>query len=200
MVFYSLCFSIIYHFCSRNVKSKINKSIKLIAAIDFLIRCLLLIVTYLAICNTINLSFVLQICIVLFSLVLNLLIGWRLYEYLRFNVGKDELTKDEIDYVIKDYTNEQEMLINKSSDEQLEINSAYRMTVYSGYSKLVTLIIILGGIMGFSLFGINYRMIIVIVASIFLMIYLYLTEKNFLYCMRIKRSKEKFLLEITLLI
>lgn len=173
---------------------KINHSIKALAIVDFLIRCLLLIVTYLAISNFINLSFALQISLGLFSLLLNLLIGWRMYHYFRFYIDNDELTKEEIDYVIKDYTNEQKILLNKSSDEQQEIKRAHRMNVYSGYSTLITLLIILGGIIGFSIWGIKYRVMIIIFACILLMAYFYLTGKklSLLYANEKQQRKAAF--------
>lgn len=158
--------------------NKITHAIKALAILDFLIRCLLLIVTYLAVSSLISLSFALQISVGLFSLLLNLLIGWRMHQYFRFYIDNDELTKEEINYVIKDYTNEQKILLNKSSDEQQEIKRAHKMNVYSGYSTLITLLIILGGIIGFSVWGIKYRVIIIICAYILLMTYFYLTGKK----------------------
>lgn len=158
--------------------NKITHAIKALAILDFLIRCLLLIVTYLAVSSLISLSFALQISVGLFSLLLNLLLGWRMHQYFRFYKDNDELTKEEINYVIKDYTNEQKILLNKSSDEQQEIKRAHKMNVYSGYSTLITLLIILGGIIGFSVWGIKYRVIIIICAYILLMTYFYLTGKK----------------------
>lgn len=182
--------------------SKINKSIKAVAIVDFLIRCLLLIVIYLAITNTISLSFVIQISLGVFAFLLNLVIGWRMYHDFHFYVNKDELTKEEIDYVIKDYANEQKVLLNRSSDEQKEIKRAHRMNVYLGYSKLVTLLIIVGGIIGFSVWGIKYRAIIIVFACILLMIYFYLAGKklSLLYANEQKQRKVAFKDNITYLV
>lgn len=171
--------------------SKKKKSIKIIAIVDFLIRCLLLIITYLAISNIINLSFTIQLGLAFFFLLLNLLLGWRIYGSLRFYVDKDALTKEEIKYAVKDYANEQKILINKSSKEQEEIKRVHQMHVYLGYSKLLTLIIILGGIIGFNIGGIEFRIIIIISASLLLMIYFYLTEQKISLLCADKKKQRK---------
>ncbi|MDT0593206.1 hypothetical protein, partial [Halomonas sp. PAR8] len=85
------------------------------------------------------------------------------------DVEEDSLTKEEFNDLIDDYVND------KSSSET---SKSVQSIVYMGYSNVLIIVLVIGGIISFNLFGVKNRWIVLLIVFLFLAIYLYLTAKK----------------------
>jgi phosphate/sulfate permease len=76
------------------------------------------------------------------------------------------------------YAKEQSILRDKSPNEKEEIRSIYKSTFFVGCSYALILLLIGGGIFAFSFWGEQYRLLIIMIASLLVGVYFYLTSKK----------------------
>src|SRR5699024_4037164 len=159
-------------------KRKLIGTIKKVAILDFALRCIILIINYLALSELILVPFVYLIGLSIIFMVLNVYIEWKMYQQLPPFSMEDELTKQEINDLIEDYNNDKTIMIGKSPSEKKELNEILHSIVYIGYSNVLIVLLVLGGVFAFAYAGERERLFIFAIAFLLLMVYFYLTEKK----------------------
>src|SRR5690625_2088618 len=114
-------------------KEGLPRSVKRLAVLDFALRCIVLIINFIVLNELILISFVYLIGLGMTFMVLNIYVEWKMYKQLLSTPIEDELTKQEIDDVIKGYTDNKTILVGKSPAERKEINAAFQVLTYAGY-------------------------------------------------------------------
>ncbi|MFB1049892.1 hypothetical protein [Paraliobacillus sp. JSM ZJ581] len=161
------------------------KPIKKLSLIDFLIRVIVLIINFLAISELIYLKLEYLILIEVIFMLVNITIELNIYKKMSLIIYKDKtidedlLSSKEVNDLIKDLANEQTILRNKFPDEKEEILKSYKLTSIMGYSNLLMLLLIVGGVIAFELFGEVHGLKVLLVALLLVGIYFHLTNKKF---------------------
>ncbi|WP_210471321.1 hypothetical protein [Sporosarcina sp. 6E9] len=166
---------------------------KLMGMVDFIVRCIILIINYLALSEFIRIPFAYLIVLGIIFMVLNIYIEWTMHKRLQLSQNEDDdvLTNEEIDDLIEDYVHDKTMLKNKTPAEKDEINESFHAVVYMGYSYVLLALLVGGGIFAFGFWGEQKRWIIFLAAYLLLIIYFYLTERKLgLYYKDNKRRKK----------
>lgn len=183
-------------------KRKLIGTIKKVAILDFALRCIILIINYLALSELILVPFVYLIGLSIIFMVLNVYIEWKMYQQLPPFSMEDELTKQEINDLIEDYNNDKTIMIGKSPSEKKELNEILHSIVYIGYSNVLIVLLVLGGVFAFAYAGERERLFIFAIAFLLLMVYFYLTEKKL--ALYVKDTRRRMIIRlrdnITLLI
>ncbi|MBO1913174.1 hypothetical protein J4G37_51250, partial [Microvirga sp. 3-52] len=84
--------------------------------VDFIVRCIILIINYLALSEFIRIPFAYLIVLGIIFMVLNIYIEWTMHKRLQLSQNEDDdvLTNEEIDDLIEDYVHDKTMLKNKT--------------------------------------------------------------------------------------
>jgi len=172
-------------------KERLPRSVKRLAVLDFALRCIVLIINFIVLSELILIPFVYLIGLGMIFMVLNIYIEWKMYKQLLSIPIEDELTKQEIDDVIKDYTNDKTIMVGKPPAERKEINAAFHTLTYAGYSMLLTFLLIVGSILSFSIFEEKGRLVIMVITFLLLAIYFYLTERKLQLFYMDKKCRQK---------
>lgn len=181
---------------------KLVETVKKMSVLDFVLRCIILIINFIVLSKLILIPFVYLIGLGVIFMVLNIYIEWKMYKQLLLFPIEDELTKREIDDLIEDYTNDKTIMIGKSPAEKKEMNTAFQALTYAGYSLLLTFILIVGGIIAFEFFGEKGGLTVILITFLLLAVYFYITEKKLklFYLNKKHRKKIGFRDNITFLI
>lgn len=159
-------------------KEKLTGSVKRMSFLDFVLRFFILIINFIVLSKLILIPFVYLIGLGIVFMVLNIYVEWKMHKQLLLFPIEDEITKQEVVDLIEDYTNDEKIMEGKSPAEKKEMNAAFQALTYSGYSLLLTFILIVGGILAFSIFGEKARLTIMSITSLLLAVHFYLTEKK----------------------
>jgi hypothetical protein len=171
-------------FVLESSKGEIVGKLKRLSLLDFLFRCLALIINFLALSGMITIALYYLIGIGITFMIVNIYLEWKIYQQIRSfylqnkNLDEGLLTKKEIDDLLKDYANDQSILMGRSSVEKEEIRTIYHLISVVGYSYILTLLLIGGGIFAFNFFGEKIRIIVLMISFLLLGIYFYLTNKK----------------------
>ncbi|MBS4207306.1 hypothetical protein [Bacillus sp. FJAT-50079] len=171
-------------------KKKLIGLTKKMAILDFVLRCIVLIINFLSISRLIPFSFQNIIVFGLIFMALNIVIEWVLHKQLvpLKHADEDLLTKKEINELL-----ERSDLKFKSLAEKEVINNSYRSIFFAGYSYVLIFLLIGGGIFAFEFFSKEYRHIVLLIAVVLLGIYFYLTNEKFIAFYKNEKKRQRLI-------
>lgn len=168
----------------ESIKGNLFGQLKKLSVLDFLLRCLVLVINFFVISGIIDFTFNYLIILGIIFMSVNVYLEWKMYTQIRLihlqNKIFDDglLTKKEIDDLCEDYASDQTILMYKSLGEKEEIRNIYNSTFFVGSSYVLIFLLIGIGIFAFNFFGKENRIFILIFAFLLLGIYFYLTNKK----------------------
>ncbi|SHH99316.1 hypothetical protein SAMN05421807_12715 [Virgibacillus chiguensis] len=154
----------------ENSKKILSGTVRKLSIIDFLSRCFILFFNFFALSNLVHIPYIYLFGVGIIFMMINIYVEVRMKKLLSHIQQKDveggSLTKEEFNDLIDDYVND------KSSSET---SKSVQSIVYMGYSNVLIIVLVIGGIISFDLFGVKNRWIVLLIVFLFLAIYLYLT-------------------------
>ncbi|KAF0815566.1 hypothetical protein KIS4809_5685 [Bacillus sp. ZZV12-4809] len=177
-------------------RGKQFNQLKKLSILDFALRCIIVVVNFLAISGIVELPFHYLIVLGIIFMTLNVYLEWKIHKqihlhYLQNNKDEGLLTKKDLDDLCEDYAAEQSILHNKSPNEKEEIKSIYRSVFFVGYSYVLIFLLIGIGTFAFNFFGEKNTIILFIIAFLLLGIYFYLTNKKFTLFLTDRNQRKK---------
>ncbi|MBY0097893.1 hypothetical protein [Mesobacillus maritimus] len=171
------------------------KQLKRFSLLDFILRCIIVIINFLVISGFIKLEYLYLIVLGIIFMIVNLYLERKINKQIQLHhlQNKDEigLTKKEIDDLCEDYATDQSILYNKTPNEKEEIKGVYKSTFFVGYSYVLIFLLIGIGTFAFNFFGEQNRIIILTIAFLLLGIYFYLTNKKFTLFLTDRKQRKK---------
>ncbi|TXC85764.1 hypothetical protein FS935_19880 [Metabacillus litoralis] len=181
----------------ESTKGRLLGYLRKIAILDFLLRCIVVVINFLVISELIFLPLYYLIVIGIIFMCVNVYLELRISKHLHLlddqneNIDQEVLTKREIDDLCDDFASNQSILKFKSPGEKEEIRNIYFSTFSVGYSYVLIILLIGGGIFGFEFLGEKYRLLILFIAFLLLGIYFYLTNKKFALFFKDRHQRKK---------
>lgn len=177
-------------------RGKQFNQLKKLSFLDFVLRCIIVVVNFLAISGIVELPFHYLIVLGIIFMTLNVYLEWKIdkqihLHHLQNNKDEGLPTKKDLDDLCEDYATDQSILYNKSPNEKEEIKSIYRSVFFVGYSYVLIFLLIGIGTFAFNFFGEKNRIIILIIAFLLLGIYFYLTNKKFTLFLTDRNQRKK---------
>ncbi len=163
-------------------KPQITRETRALSIIDLVIRAIVLVINFIVISKLINLNLNYLLIINSVFLMINMSVECTIRKKIQLNQLTDEepLPRHIMNLILRDYASKQMILKNKTIEQQAEINKSFSLAALVGYSNILIVFLIVGGIFSFEVFGKTYRLITLIVALLIMLFYLYLVERKLL--------------------
>lgn len=185
-------------------KHQITREIRALSIIDLVIRAIVLVINFIVISELINLNLNYLLIINSVFLMINMSGEWTIRKKIQLNQLTDEepLPRHIMNLILRDYASKQMILKNKTIEQQTEIKKSFSLAALVGYSNVLIVFLIVGGIFSFAVFGKVYRLITLIVALLTMLFYLHLVDRKLLLFFEdtVKSKKINYRDNVTLII